>query len=240
MVSCQEPSPLRGSKHSLQCHPYDAALVNAHSFVSMGAEAMCRPCHSAAHRWHMKRQPSLCHCCPCHGRCHCNHHRHLRCRRQLHCHHRRHCPLSLPLPLAIAIAVATNHCCHCLCCVAISRCCCRCPCHKPLSSLLPSSIAVAISVSHHCAIGVGLFQELLPWRGKNCIQTIQAKNAYLILFCSDSGWRTDDQSRMTDQALSSNGQHQRWAASSEQQAAVMAGSRGAAGVQQEGSSGAAG
>ncbi len=28
MVSYQEPSPLKGSIHSLQCHPHDAALVN--------------------------------------------------------------------------------------------------------------------------------------------------------------------------------------------------------------------
>jgi hypothetical protein len=28
MVSCQESSPLKGSKHSLQCHPHNAALVN--------------------------------------------------------------------------------------------------------------------------------------------------------------------------------------------------------------------
>jgi hypothetical protein len=55
----------------------------------------------------------------------------------------------------------------------------------------------------------------MPWRGKNCIQPIEAKNAYLILFCSYSG-RLIDQSRMTDQVSSGNGQHQRWAASGEQ------------------------
>jgi hypothetical protein len=38
---------------------------------------------------------------------------------------------------------------------------------------------------------------------------------YLILFCSDSGRRTD-QSRMTYQVSSGNGQHQRWAASGKQ------------------------
>jgi hypothetical protein len=68
------------------------------------------------------------------------------------------------------------------------------------------------------AVTVGHFQELLPWRGKNCIQPIEAKNAYLILFCLDS-WRHTDQSRMTDQVSSVNGQHQRWAASGKQQAA---------------------
>jgi hypothetical protein len=62
------------------------------------------------------------------------------------------------------------------------------------------------------AVALGHVQELLPWRGKNCIQPIEAKNAYLILFCSDSGRRTD-QSRMTDQVSSGNGQHQHWVAS---------------------------
>jgi hypothetical protein len=32
---------MKGSKHSLQHHPHDAALVNAHSFESMGVEARC-------------------------------------------------------------------------------------------------------------------------------------------------------------------------------------------------------
>jgi hypothetical protein len=59
MVSCQEPSPLKGSKHSLQCHPHDAALVNALSFVSMGVEARCHPSKSTAHLCHMNRQPFL-------------------------------------------------------------------------------------------------------------------------------------------------------------------------------------
>jgi hypothetical protein len=62
---------------------------------------------------------------------------------------------------------------------------------------------------------VGHFLELLPWHGKNRIRPIEAKNAQLILFCLDSGQRTD-QSRMTDQVSSGNGQHQRWAASGEQ------------------------
>ncbi len=181
MVSCQEPSPLKGSKHSEQCHPHDAALVNALSFVSMGVEARCCPSKSAAHRRHMKRQPFLCNGCPHHGRCHRHCHCHLQPRRQLRrrcrrrCRHRcrRHCrrnrPSPLPLPLAIAVAVAGNHCHHHLCRVAICHCCCRCPCHWPLPSPSLSAIAVAIAIGHHRCHAVGHFQELLPWRGKNCI-----------------------------------------------------------------------
>jgi hypothetical protein len=150
MVSCQEPSPLKGRKHSYQCHPHDTALVNALSFVSMGVEARCRPCHSAAHCPHMKRQPSLCHCCPRRGRHHCNCRCHLHCRRQLcrHCH----CCRPLPSPLAIAIAVSVDHRRRHLCCVAVSHCRCHCcrPCRRPLPSLSPSAIAVAISIGHHC------------------------------------------------------------------------------------------
>ncbi len=181
MVSCQEPSPLKGSKHSLQCHPHDAALVNAQSFVSMGVEARYCPCHSAAHCRHMKRQPSLCHCCTCRGHHHCNHHCHLRCHCQLCCHrhHRCHChchchcrqPLPLPSPSAIAILVAVAHCCRHLCPIAVS--------HR--------RVALAIGHCHHChcwslqspsllaitvAVTVGHCRELLPWRSKNCIGTI--------------------------------------------------------------------
>ncbi len=36
MVSCQEPSPLKGSKQTSQCHLHDAALVNAFSLCSWG------------------------------------------------------------------------------------------------------------------------------------------------------------------------------------------------------------
>ncbi len=70
-------------------------------------------------------------------------------------------------------------------------------------------------------------------RGENCIQTIEAKNAYLILFCLDSGWCTD-QSRMTDQVSSGNGNTSvgRQAANSERLVREVAGSRGAAGGQQ--------
>ncbi len=150
MVSCQEPSPLKGRKHSQQCHPHDAALVNALSFVSMGVEARCRPCHSAAHCRHMKRQPCLHHRHPCRGHCHCDCRCHLCCCCQL-CHHPR-CRCPSPSLSAIAVAVAVNHCHHRLCCVAISHCRChhRCPHHRPLPSPSPLAIAVAISIGHHC------------------------------------------------------------------------------------------
>jgi hypothetical protein len=58
-------------------------------------------------------------------------------------------------------------------------------------------------------VGVGHIQELLPWCGKNYIQPIEAKNADLNLFCLNSGRRID-RSRMTDQMLSGDGQHQHW------------------------------
>ncbi len=153
----------------------------------MGGEARCCPSKSAAHLRHMKRQPFL-HGCPCHCRLLCHRRHHLRlqlCRRP---HHRCHCnrPLLSPLPLTIA-AVAVNHCRPHLCCVAVSHCCCRCPCCWTLPSLSSSAIAVDIIVGYHHPHAVGHFQELLPWCGKNCIQPIEAKNAYLILFCSDSG-----------------------------------------------------
>jgi hypothetical protein len=173
-----------------------------------------------------ERQPFLHNDRPPRGRCHCHcrcHLRHQLCR----CCHRRGCcrcrcnhPLPLPLPLAIAIGIAVNHHRRHLCHLPVSHCwpppsLSRCPCRRPLPSSSPSAIAVAIAVSHcHCH-AVGHFQELLPWRGKKCIQPIEAKNAYLILFCSDSGRRID-RSRMTDQVSSGNGQHQGWAASSEQ------------------------
>jgi hypothetical protein len=161
MVSCQEPSPLKGSKQSLQRHPHDAALVNAHSFVSMGVEARCRPCHSTAHCRNMKRQPPFVivalamavafaiavaisvsvahhHCC---------------CHQPL--------PLQLPSPIGVtvfvllllpsAIAIAVT--------LAVGHCRLRhCP-QLQLSSLSGITVAVAIG---HC-------QELLPRCGKKCI-----------------------------------------------------------------------
>jgi hypothetical protein len=129
MVSCQDTSSLKGSKHSLQHHPHDAALVNAHSFMSMGVEARCCPCHSAAHCRHMKRQPSLCHCCPCRGRHHCNPHHHLcHCRR---CH-------SVAVPVAVAVA-------HCR----------RRPCWS-LPLQLPSTISAAVSVALPSAFAIAV------------------------------------------------------------------------------------
>ncbi len=130
MVSCQEPSPLKGSKHSLQCHPHDAALVNALSFVSMEVEARCRPSKSAAHLCHMKRQP-FCNGCPCCGHCHCHCRRNLRC----HCH-------SVAIAIAVAVAVA----------VTIAHCCCH--CHWPLRLRSPSTIAATISIASPSAIAV--------------------------------------------------------------------------------------
>jgi hypothetical protein len=105
--------------------------------------------------------------------------------------------LSVALPSAIAVAIA----------VALPIGHCRLRHRWPLQ--LPSwlAITVTIAISH--------FQELLPWHGENRIQTIETKNAHLILFCLDSGQCTD-QSQMTDQVSSGNGQHQRWAASDEQ------------------------
>jgi hypothetical protein len=135
---------------------------------------------------------------------------HCRCRHRCCCN----CPSPLPLPWAIA-AVAMNHHRRHLCCVAVSHCCCRRPCHQTLPSRSLLAITVAIAVGHHRCHAVGHFQELLPWCGKNCIRLIEAKNAYLILFCLDSG-RCIDQSRITYQVSSSDGQHQRWAASGEQ------------------------
>jgi hypothetical protein len=43
------------------------------------------------------------------------------------------------------------------------------------------AIAVAIAVGHHWHHAIGHFKELLPWRGKNCIQPTKTKNAYFIL-----------------------------------------------------------
>ncbi len=181
----------------------------------MGVEARCCPSKSAAHCRHMKRQPFL-HGCPCRDHLLCHRRRHfrlrLRCRRHHHC--RRNRPSPSLLLWAIA-AVTVKHCHHHLCCIAVSHRSCHCPCRRTLPSPSLSAIAVAITISHHRHHAVGHFRELLPWRGKNCIQPIEAKNAYLILFCWDSG-RCIDQSRITYQVLSGNGQHQRWAASSEQ------------------------
>ncbi len=100
-------------------------------------------------------------------------------------------PSAMAVTVAVALAISHCHLCH----------------HRPLQLPSPLAITVTITISH--------FRELLPSCGENCIQPIEAKNAHLILFCSDSGWRTD-QSRMTDQVSGGNGQHQCWAVSGEQ------------------------
>jgi hypothetical protein len=129
--------------------------------------------------------------------------------------------VSVALPSAIAVAVA----------IAIALAVGHCRLRHLWPSQLPSPLAITITVA------IGHFRELLPWCGKNCIRPIEAKNAYLILFCLDSGRHTD-QSRMTDQVSSGNCQHQRWAASGEHRGERLvrevAGSRGAAGGQQGG------
>jgi hypothetical protein len=143
--------------------------------------------------------------------------------------HRRHrccqpLPLRLPstiaavisVPLLSAITVADA--------LAVGHC--RLHHHWPLQLPSPSAITVAIlsAISESCCLGAA----------KNCIQPIEAKNAYLILFWLDSG-RGTDQSRMTDQVSSGDGQHQRWAASGKYQADSegsgwqQGGSRGAEG-----------
>ncbi len=152
-------------------------MMHALSFVSMGVEARCCPSKSTAHCRHMKMQPFLCNGHPCCGRHHC----HCCCR----CHRRNH-PLLSPLPSAIAIAVAVNHCRRHLCCVAVSHRCHRRPCRRPLPSPSPSAIAVAIAIGHHRCHAVNHFQELLPWRGKNCIQ--QLKQRMLTLFYLFRQW----------------------------------------------------
>jgi hypothetical protein len=123
--------------------------------------------------------------------------------------------LTSAVAIAVAVALAVGHC--------------RLHHHWLLQLPSPLAITVTVAVDH--------FQELLPWRSKNCIQPIEEKNAHLILFCSDSGRRTD-RSRMTDQVSSGNGQYQHWAASGEHQGKRLvrevAGSRGAAGGQQGG------
>ncbi len=112
--------------------------MNALSFVSMGAEARCHPCHSAAHLRHMKRQPSHCHCRTRPGHHHCNRCCHLRQCCRLCCHRHCHCPS--PLPSAT---------CHCGChrplpLLSLLH------CHQPslLPSPLPSAIAVSVTVGH--------------------------------------------------------------------------------------------
>jgi hypothetical protein len=183
--------------------------MHALLFMSMGVEARCCPSKSTAHFRHMKRQPFLCNGCRCRGRCHCHHCCHLCrcCRLHHHCHCRCPLPLRLPSTIAAALSVASPSAIAITVSVALTIGHCRLHYWWPLQ--LPSLLAITVTVA------VGHFRELLPWCGKNRIWPIEAKNAHLILFCSDGGWCTD-QSRITDQVSSGNGQHQRWAASSKQ------------------------
>jgi hypothetical protein len=150
--------------------------------------------------------------------------------------------MAVPIAIAVAISVVVGN--SVTIAVAVAHCCCRRPfplwlpstIATAISVALPSAIAVAITFAlaiGHChlchrsplqlpyplaitvTIAVSHFRELLSWRNENCIQPIEAKNAHLILFCSDSGQSTD-QSWMTDQVSDGNGQHQRWAASGKQ------------------------
>jgi hypothetical protein len=151
-------------------------------------------------------------------------------------------PLPLPLPSPIAVANAISHC-RCgrhqpLPSLSLSR------CHQPLPLPLPSPSAIAVSVSTgHCSCHLhrpspspspsAISESCCLGMARIVFKQLK-KNAHLILFCSDSGQRTN-QSRMTDQASSGDCQHQHWAASSKQRAAS-----GESGWQQGGSRGAAG
>jgi hypothetical protein len=226
MVSCQEPSPLKRSKHSSQCHPHDAALVNALSLCPWGwRQGVAHP-----KAWHIattwRGNPSFVMVALAVA---------VSIAIAVAISVFDSNAIAVAITVAVAVTIAHRRCrcrglllrptwtiaavsrCH-LCCIAISHCCHRCPCCWTLPPPSPLAIAVAIAIGHCRRHAAGHFQELLPWRGKNCIQPIEAKNAYLILCCSDSGRRID-QSRITDQVSSGDGQHQRWAASGEQWAA---------------------
>ncbi len=128
---------MKGSKHSLQCHPHDAALVNANSFVSMGAEARVSPlpqhCTSPAHE--EATHPSSLLPLPWPS------------------------PLQLPLlslllllspsPLSIAVAIAVGHCRRGCCCPLPPMLPSHCRQPLPLPSPLPSAIAIFVTVSQH-------------------------------------------------------------------------------------------
>jgi hypothetical protein len=103
--------------------------------------------------------------------------------------------ISVALPSAITIAVAIA--------LAVGHCRLR---HRQPSQL-PSLLVITVTVA------VGHFRELLPWLGKNCIQPIEAKN--LTLFILFGQWAATDQSQITDQVSSGNGQHQHWVVSGE-------------------------
>jgi hypothetical protein len=104
MMSCQESPPLKESKHSLQCHPHDAALGNAHSLLQ-------QPLSSLLLLPSLSLLPSplvitiafaISHCHWCHWSL------------PLLCLLLLPLPLPLPLPSAIAIAIviSNHHCRH--------------------------------------------------------------------------------------------------------------------------------
>jgi hypothetical protein len=95
--------------------------------------------------------------------------------------HHHHCRwpllLQLPLPITAAISFALPSAIVIAVALAIGHC----HLHYHWQSQLPSPLVITI------AITVANCQKLLPWRGENIIQTIQENNAYLILFCLESG-----------------------------------------------------
>ncbi len=107
--------------------------------------------------------------------------------------------ISIVLTNSVAITIAVA---HCLCCRPLPL---RLPATivSAISVALPSAIAVAFAVAlavSHCrlqhhrpshlqsplamtvTVAIGHFWELLPWRSKNCIWPIEAKNAYFFCF----------------------------------------------------------
>ncbi len=246
--------PLEREQTLFAAYSHDAALVNAHSFVSMRVEARCCPCHSAAHCRHMKRQPSLCHCCCRHGCCHCNPRRHLRCHCRLHCHshchcghrhfHSRHCPLLSPLPIALTVPVTVCHyrcgCCWPLPTSSLSRC--RQPWPSP--SPLPSVIAVSVTVGHRschlcrpspslsplvisesCCLGAArIVFEQFKQRMLTLFYFVRTVSGALI----KAGWLTRRRAAIANTSIG-------WqVVSSKRLVGEVAGSRGAAGGQQVG------
>ncbi len=141
-------------------------------------------------------------------------HRHCRCHQSL--------PLRLPLTIAAAISVALPSAIA----VAVALAVGHCRLHHRRPSQLPLPLAITIAmplvISESCCLGTAkiVFNQL--------------KQRMLTLFCSDSRLCTD-QSHMTDQVSSGDGQHRRWAASGKYQAD----SEGS-GWQQRGSRGAEG
>jgi hypothetical protein len=108
------------------------------------------------------------------------------------------------IAIAIALAVGCCHLCHC----------------QP--SQLPSLLAITV------VIAAGHFQDLLPWRGNNCIWTIFCFSWTVGSTLIKAGWLTRGQAAMANTSIG------RQVASSEQLVREVAGSRGTAGGQQDG------